>query len=131
MHLWILPMLSCLGFFLFSSLSFSENIHDYAPVSMAFKTAKDEFILDNAAIQNAYLVRNKNGSFEGLHITLKPAAAKNFTLLTTKNIGKTMSIIFNKKIISTFTIQSPLVGNFQLSNVTKQEAQEFLASLIA
>lgn len=121
-------------FFLFAvfllglvSPSFSEDAAHADPV-FAFLVIQDQFVFDSLTVKSAALIQ-KEGIFQGLHIQLKPAAAEQFTNMTKTEMGKPLNLVFNKKVLSTSLIQSPLSGDIQISGISLEDAQEFIASL--
>jgi len=96
-----------------------------------FQIIQDEFVLDNSTVKNARIIEGENGSFQGLNVELKPEAAKVLTDITQAGHGRRMNIVFNKVVVSSAAIQSPLGGNFLISGISKQDAQGFLNVLLA
>ncbi|VVC74783.1 hypothetical protein AQUSIP_00550 [Aquicella siphonis] len=109
------------------SAPFSDS-RDHA---LVFTIIQDEFMLDNTTVKNAAIVEKAGRQYGGLHIELKPEAAKKFTEMTQAGTGRRLNLIFNKVIVTATVIQTPLTGDFLISGISRQDAQTFLNMLNA
>lgn len=106
----------------------SENTSgDHA---LLFSVIQDEFSLNNKTVKDASIIEDA-GVYKGLHIELKPEAAKQFTEITQAGTGRKLNLVFNKIVVTTTVIQSALSGNFVISGITRQDAQSFINMLNA
>lgn len=96
---------------------------------LLFQVIKEQFVFDNNSIKSASLVMRENGAYVGLKVVLKPFAVSEFEKLTTAGIGKPANLVFDKKIISTRLIQTPIGGTVLISGLTQEQAQSFLKTL--
>lgn len=114
----------------FPSSTTSEKATDNTSASfMLFQVIKDQMVLDYSNIKSATLIEPQAGDFKGLLIELKPAAVSEIAGLTSAGLGKPANLIFNKKVISTSVIQTPLGGSVLISGISKEDAQLFLKTL--
>lgn len=126
-----------LAFTLAASNSFSQSAPPSHPPAepsnhaLIFAVVQDEFVLDNSTIKNASMIEKDRGIYAGLHIELKPAAAALFADITKAGVGRKLNLIFNKVIVTTAVIQTPLEGNFLITGISKEDAQAFLNVLNA
>lgn len=95
---------------------------------MLFQVIKDQMVFDFSNIKSASLIE-QNGHFKGLLIELKKPGMIEIEGITSAGLGKPANLIFNKKIVSTTIIQSPLGGSILISGLSKEDAQLFLRSL--
>lgn len=102
---------------------FSQNIDKYSQGSPALQVVQNQLFLDKSTVKNASLYENKDGTFGGLQIEIKPSASKDFVQLTKPGIGKIMNLVLNNKIISSAKIKSTLQNQFLVTDITKEEAQ--------
>lgn len=98
--------------------------------SFQFQIIQSQVVLDHSNILKAKLINNKNGSV-AIIIELKPAYGHTMRQLTNENIGKSVNLVYNKRVISTSLIQTPLGGRLLLTGFTRNEAQLFLRTLNA
>lgn len=96
---------------------------------LTIQVIQDQFTFNKSNIKRASLIKQPNGGFSGLEIELKPEAAKALEHLTKTNLGKSINLLLNKKIISTPVIQTPLREKFIIASITKEDAEAFVGSL--
>lgn len=99
--------------------------------ALVFSVIQDEFMLDNSTIKNAAIVEKDGGIYVGLHIELKDDAAAAFSDITKAGVGRKLNLVFNKVIVTTAVIQSPLKGDLMITGISREDAQSFLNMLNA
>ncbi|OGT35684.1 MAG: hypothetical protein A3F11_07195 [Gammaproteobacteria bacterium RIFCSPHIGHO2_12_FULL_37_14] len=92
---------------------------------VVFQVIQSQIIFDQSTIQSAHLTK----SATGVHVILKPAAAKQFSNLTKNPIGKIANIVINGKIINSATINSALGKDMVIELPNKVQAEEFIKGL--
>jgi preprotein translocase subunit SecD len=112
----------------FPSQSFSQ-VDTNSTHFLEFQVVQSQFVFDHKTIKNASLITHHNGTFRGLHLELKRSALNEFERMTNLNRGKRVNIVFDKKIITSAIIQTPLGGSLLISGISQEEAQEFIDSL--
>lgn len=122
-------------FFIMSTAAMAEELTatNQAPNKgpggfLLFQVIQDQFVFDNTTIKSASLVMNGE-TYVGLKVVLKPLAAKEFEKITTIGVGKPATLVFDKSVISTTLIQSPIGGTVLVSGLTKEQAQMLLMTL--
>jgi preprotein translocase subunit SecD len=108
---------------------FAKNVEKKLYNHIEFQVIQDQLNFDNNSIKTASLSVNKDGSYSGLEIELKPSASNDLNRVTTANVGKVVNLVINGRIITSATIQSPLQNKFLIAGITKDEAQKFIDSL--
>lgn len=98
---------------------------------LTFQVIQDEFILDNTTVKSASIIMKEGGIYGGLNIELKPEAAAIFSDITKAGIGRKLNLVFNKVVVTTTSLQTPLTENFLISGISKEDAQSFLNRLNA
>jgi preprotein translocase subunit SecD len=64
-------------------------------------------------------------------LKLRPSATKKLHKLTEKALGQSMIWIWNGRVLSMVTLQSPLDSDVTVSNFTSQEAEQFRSMYIS
>ncbi len=67
-----------------------------------------ETILDGDDLEDAFVTLDQTGVREIVGFRLEENAAETFGAFTTENIGQPMSIVVDKRVVSTATIQAPI-----------------------
>jgi hypothetical protein len=123
----------CLALITISLLSaantFSNTMNQPAHASILFEVVQERFAFDYSTVAQASIVEKSNGSYRGLHLVLKPVAAKQFEHIVQSGLNKQANLIFNKKVISTTFIRGVLHSDLLISGITRDDAQEFIDSL--
>lgn len=110
------------------SQSKSDSSSDHA---LVFSVVQDDFVLDTQTIKSASMIEKPEGRFGGLHIELKPKAAEQFAEITKAGVGRKLILVFNKVVVTTAVLQSPISGNFVVSGISREDAQTFMNVLKA
>jgi preprotein translocase subunit SecD len=97
-------------------------------LSLRFEIIQTQFAFDNSTVNKASL-EESNRNFTGIRIQLKPDGAKAFTNMTKANIGKTVNLVFNNKIISSSVIQTELGSDLLVTGISREDAELFLQLL--
>ena len=116
------------GVAFFPVRAFSQDVIN-SPAVLEFQVVQNQFIFDHDTVKNASLILQDDGTFKGLFVELKPTAATDFERITTVSVGKHLNIFFNKKVITSSVLQTPLGGSLLISGISKVDAQEFINSL--
>lgn len=95
---------------------------------MLFQVIKDQMVLDYSNLHSASIIET-GGHYKGLLVQLKKPFVSEMEGITSAGMGRPANLVFNKKIISTTLIQSPLGGSVLITGLSKEDAQLFLASL--
>lgn len=97
---------------------------------MVFQVIQNQLVVDSAMIESATIISPTNSSDPyGLQIKLKNTAANELERISGENIGKRMNMVLGGVVISSPTIQSKLDAEFQMSGLTKKQAEQFIKSL--
>jgi hypothetical protein len=100
--------------------------------SMVFQVIQDQMVFDNSTVESATIAVPKSAADSyGIHLKLNTIAAKKFSDLTQKNIGKQANIMLNEKVVSSTTIQSKLGGEFFVTGLTQEQANQFIKKYMA
>ena|SRR3990167_11159832 len=119
----LITALSVIFSLIFFSSAMAENPTPNNGV--VFQIIQSQFVFDHSTIQSAHLTKSANG----VHVILKPAAAKQFSALTKNGIGKITNIVLNGKIINSATIRSSLGKDMMIELPNKIQAEEFIKEL--
>lgn len=103
-----------------STASSSTSSADSLPTFTTIVTGKD--------LSDAYVSTDQVGQLV-VAFTLKSDAAKKFYNFTSANIGKPMSIVVDKKVIETATIQSAISNNGEINGLPASEVQSLALQL--
>jgi preprotein translocase subunit SecD len=87
-------------------------------------------IISGTDLTNAYRTTDQNGAWV-VAFELNSDAARIFDEFTGANIGRPMSIVVDKTVISTATIRSAIAGQGQISGLTANEAETLALQLKA
>lgn len=112
-------------------LGFAQDTNKTQQNHMVFQVVQNQLAFDNALIKHASIIENKDGTFGGLEVTLKPSASKEIKRITTAGIGKVANLVINGKIVSSAKLQSSLEHQFLITDITKENAQTFISYLKA
>lgn len=111
-----------------SSTTYADNAtkRDHAPV--VFQVIQDQMNIDASMIKSASIIDN-NGTYGGLKIVLKPAAAKELKRITKAGVGRAANLELNNKTVTTVTLRSRLKHQLVINDITQEDAQAFIDSL--
>ncbi|HET9016649.1 MAG TPA: protein translocase subunit SecD [Thermomicrobiaceae bacterium] len=87
-------------------------------------------IVTGADLSDAFPTTNQVGQVV-VGFTLKPSAAQKFYQFTSTHIGQPMSIVLDKKVIETATIQSAISANGQISGLPVSQVDSLSVELKA
>ena len=87
-------------------------------------------IVDGGDLKNAYITTDASGAV-AVAFELKGAGANDFYDFTSSHIGQPMSIVVDKVVISSPTIQGAISSNGQITGVNAQEAKDLVIQLKA
>jgi len=97
---------------------------------LMFQVIQRQVVVDRSMIESAKILSPVRSSDSyGLQIKLKNTAANELARITSENIGKQMNIVLNDVVISSPTIQGRLVAEFQLFDLTREQAEQFIKGL--
>lgn len=96
---------------------------------LIFQVKEEQILLDKNNVESASIVSNDNGTYAGLDITLKSAAAKQIADLTANNIGKAATLTLGNKIVATILIGLQLNKQFIITNISREDAQAIVNSI--
>lgn len=97
---------------------------------MVFQIIQNQLVIDSSMIESATIISPTNSSDSyGLQLKLKNTAANELERISGENIGKQMNMVLNGVVISSPTIQSKLGAEFQMSGLTKEQAERFIKSV--
>jgi preprotein translocase subunit SecD len=104
--------------------------------SMVFQVVQTQMVFDRSTVESATIIspepadeKQATGVY-AVQLKLKTNAAEKFGLLTEKNIGKRMNIIFKNSVISSPIIQSKIGAELLVTGLTKEQASQFVGSLV-
>lgn len=98
--------------------------------SILFQVNQDSMSFDNSTIEAATLVTVDAPANEyGVQLKLKKDAATKLKTISSQNIGKQSYLTLNDKLISSPTIRSELGAEFIVTGLTKEQADELIASI--
>ena len=114
-------------FLLITSIAFAAP-QAYQPAQhnvVKVQIIQKQFNLTKASFQSVSLITQGNNTY-GVKIELTKTAAKRMHEITAENINHTLNLVVNKRVISSATIVSALDNNFELTGLTKHQAEEFV-----
>jgi preprotein translocase subunit SecD len=88
-----------------------------------------ETIVDGDDLEDAFVVPDQTGEGEVVGFRLEGSAAETFGAFTTKNIGQPMSILVDKRVVSTATIQAPIYDEGIITGVPPEEVRGLVVRL--
>ncbi|KTD60926.1 SecDF P1 head subdomain-containing protein [Legionella shakespearei] len=95
---------------------------------MVFQVIQSQLTLNAAMIESATIIEPANSTDSyGLQIKLSSSAATELKRLSGENIGKRMNLVLGDVVVSSPIIRSSLGAEFQMSGLTKEQAQRFLS----
>ncbi len=99
---------------------------------MVFQVIQNQMVFDSSTVESATIVAPIDPTDTyGVNIKLKTIAANKFGQLTENGIGKHGSIVLNGIVISSPIIRSKLGAEFLVTGLTKEQADQFIESLIS
>lgn len=110
---------------LISSNCFAAGL---AQDALTFQVIQASMNFDSVNVESATVIQAIDKKY-GLEIKLTPAAAAEMGRLTHAGIGKIATMVFDGKIISTATIASQMNGDFMVSGLTKEQAENIAHSI--
>jgi preprotein translocase subunit SecD len=113
------------------ALGFAQDTHKNQRNHMEFQVVQNQLVFDNSLIEHASFIKNKDGTFGGLEVTLKPSASEELKRITAAGIGKVANLVINDRIVSSAKLQSSLEHKFLITDIAKEDAQKFVDSLQA
>lgn len=97
---------------------------------IVFQVIQNQLVVDSSMIESATIISPTNSSDSyGLQIKLKNTAANELARISDENIGKRMNMVLDGVVISSPTIQSKIDAEFQMTGLTKKQAEQFIKSL--
>ncbi|CAM2840178.1 putative protein-export membrane protein secD [Legionella steigerwaltii] len=124
-----------IGMFLFSSVmalgtTTTDIATNYETSSIVFQVIQNQIAFDASTVESATIVapEGANDTY-GVNIKLKASAASKLSQMTGDNIGKRGNFVLNGIVISSSTIQSSIGGEFLVSGLTMEQANQFIESL--
>lgn len=118
------------GVFLFSiSFSAAALVVDYSP-GTTFKVIQDEIVFDHSTVKSAKVVspRSVVDHTYRVQIVLNADTTTKMHQLTDNNKGKKALIIVNGYVVSSVKIMSPLSNKFEISGLSKSQAEQLVKS---
>ncbi len=98
--------------------------------SVVFQIIQGQMVFNNSTVESATINFPKSSADSyGINLKLKTIAADKLGDLTQENIGKKANIMLNRRVVSSATIQSKLGGEFLITGLTKEQANQFIKSL--
>ncbi len=115
----------CLGM---TSPLMAANKKFHAKELLAFQVVQTQFALSKKSIQKITLSKAKDGK-TNVNVFLTPQAAKAMYYVTSKSVGKHMSIVWNNRVVTSPVIRTPIGAKFVISGFTAKEAANLVKSL--
>jgi preprotein translocase subunit SecD len=89
-----------------------------------------EAVITNKDIAEARVVRSQTGASYDIEIELTDEAAERFSKVTAENIGKSLAVILDGKVLSAPVIMSQISRNGVLTgNFTREEAERIAGGI--
>ncbi len=134
MNIFVKTILATIAI-LFFSTAIASGTTTAAPAMnteplMVFQVIQNQLVIDSSMVETATIISPTNSSDPyGLQLKLKNTAANELARISGENIGKRMNMVLDGVVISSPTIQSKLEAEFQMSGLTKKQAEQFIKSL--
>ena len=94
---------------------------------MVFQVIQNQLVIDSSMIESSTIIPPTNSLDPyGLQLKLKKTAANELERISDENIGKQMNMVLEGVVISSPRIQSKLGAEFQMSGLTKEQAERFI-----
>ncbi|WP_419418430.1 SecDF P1 head subdomain-containing protein [Legionella sp. D16C41] len=134
MHIFIKTILAALAITIYSTAIASQTTTAASSMKaesqMVFQVVQSQLVIDSSMVESAKIISpEKPSDSYGLQLKLKSTAANELTRISNENIGKHMNLILGNIVISSPIIQSELGAEFQITGLTKEQAEQFIKSL--
>ncbi|MDQ2993958.1 MAG: hypothetical protein M3R00_03300 [Pseudomonadota bacterium] len=115
---------------LFTGVAFAspDTANQTSNSLMKLQVIQTQIELTKSSFKSVKLLSPSDGKYS-VSVELTPSAEKQIQQLTRNNIDHAINFVWNKQILSTAAILSPIGGNFQISGLTLQEAESFVKSI--
>lgn len=110
------------------SVNASPQITSHEPKSLSVQILKDRLELTKKSFQSIQLLKQSDGAY-AIQIELTPEAANQMHQITSDNVNRTASIVWNGLVLNSPTIRSPIASKFQITGLTKQQAKTIVQAM--